>query len=106
MPIERLKYFGRAAQFNLRKHLRGYVINPEPIFDSEGLAFFSSAIRNSRRAPRIREAAARTTLASRSVSKIASKFETDTIFARAVRKALPEFASDVSIFDAGYRPDP
>lgn len=102
MRTNRLKYFGRAAQFNLRKHLCGYVINPEPTFDSEGLAFFASAIRNSRIYLEYGSGGS-TILASKFASKIVS-VETDAVFAKAVRKALPETAINVSILtpDIGF----
>ncbi|QOG21662.1 hypothetical protein [Bradyrhizobium sp. SEMIA] len=98
-------YYWDAAKFNVKKHLRGYTINPTPTFDPEGLARFQSAVLGSQ-AYLEYGCGGSTIEAARNVKKLVS-VETDGVFAAAVRAALPPTDAQVSILtpDIGFTRD-
>jgi hypothetical protein len=103
--FDRARYFLYAAKFNARKYVRGYTIGPEPAFETEGLEFFRSVIPHSKIYLEYGSGGS-TILAARSVSKLVS-VESDSIFARAVKNALPQSRADIRILspDIGFTLD-
>src|ERR1700733_3221878 len=92
---EKFSYFTNAGLVVARKHLKGFTINPTPALDDEGLRFFLSAIKQSRVYLEFGSGGS-TIVASRFVTKLVS-VETDSIFAEAVRRALPETHAEIQL---------
>ncbi|WP_170323288.1 hypothetical protein, partial [Bradyrhizobium sp. STM 3809] len=83
------------ACFVAQKHLVGYSVGQTPVFDEGGLKCFTTAIRSSRIYLEYGSGGS-TVMAAKYVSRLVS-VEPDPVFARAVRKALPETAANISI---------
>ncbi|MGJ4892924.1 hypothetical protein ACQR0Z_27610 [Bradyrhizobium sp. HKCCYLS3077] len=95
MNLNRLPHYFRAACFVAQKYLLGYSVGQTPVFDEGGLSFFSTAIRSSRIYLEYGSGGS-TVMAAKYVSQLVS-VEPDPVFARAVKKALPETTAKISI---------
>lgn len=102
IPLVKLNYYYRSAKFVARKHLRGYVVSPEPTFDEEGLRFFRAAIQSSRVYLEY-GCGGSTLMAANHVSRLIS-VETDRVFARAVEALLPHSQADIAILTPNLGP--
>jgi hypothetical protein len=91
--IGKITYLHDTVKFLIFKHWHGYTINPEPTFDPEGLSFFKSAIGNSKIYLEYGSGGS-TILASQFVAKLVS-VESDEVFAKAVKDALPSSDADI-----------
>jgi hypothetical protein len=93
--FDKAGYLLRAARFNARRYVRGFTINPEPAFEKEGPEFFRSVIQRSKIYLEYGSGGS-TILAAQNVSKPVS-VESDWIFARALKNALPRSHADIRI---------
>jgi len=92
---EKFNYLTNAGLVVARKHLKGFTINSTPALDDEGLRFFLSAIKQSRVYLEFGSGGS-TIVASSFVTKLVS-VETDSIFAEAVRRALPKTDAEIHL---------
>ena len=92
---EKVSYFTEAGVFVARKHFNGFTISPTPAFEDEGLHFFLSAIKQSRIYLEFGSGGS-TIVASSFVTKLVS-VETDRVFAKAVRRALPKSDAEIHL---------
>jgi hypothetical protein len=91
--LDKAAYFLRAAKFNTRRYVKGFTIDSDPAFETEGLEFFRSVILQSKVYLEYGSGGS-TILAAQYVSKLVS-VESDRIFARAVKNALPQCRADI-----------
>jgi hypothetical protein len=100
--LDKAGYFLRAATFNARRYFRGFTVNPEPAFEQDELEFFRSVIPHSKIYLEYGSGGS-TILAAQYVSTLVS-VESDWIFAKAVRNALPPSRAEVHILSPALGP--